>query len=134
MRKRPTAAIMGDDWFGHRNPLTGDKVGDREEYLTWDWALLNAFQTIEDYTDSDSGLLTWEMEGEGVDVDAVRKVNKFLQARDNATKGSKNKPYEPRPGEKWYPRMYSRKRDENGNEVFPTLREWIEEQVAKEQD
>lgn len=134
MQKRPTAAIMGDDWFGHRDPLTGDPVGDKEEYLSWDWALLNAFQTIEDYTDQKSGLLSWEMEGEGVEVDAIRKVNKFQAAIDNATRGTEKKPYKPRPGEYFVPEMFSRKQDGDGNDVFPTFREYVQSTIDKDQD
>jgi len=132
MQKRPTAAIMGDDWYGHRNPLTFEPRGDKEEYLTWDWALLNAFQTIEDYTDPKSGLPVWEVEGEGVEVDAIKKINKFQASIDNATKGTEKHPYKPRPGEYFHPQMWSRKTDENGNEVFPTFREWVEKSIAED--
>lgn len=134
MHKRPTAAVMGDDWFGHRNPLTGEPQGDREEFTSWDWSLVNALQTIEDYTDSKSGLLIWEMEGEGVEVDAIKKVNKFQASIDTSTKGSEKHPYKPRPGEYFVPEMWSRKKDDEGNEVFPTMREWVEQSLAKEQD
>lgn len=134
MQKRPSAAIMGDDWFGHRNPLTFRPEGDREEFTRWDWALLNAFQTLEDYTDQKSGLPQWEIDGEGVEVDALKKINKFEASVALATKGSEKHPYKPRPGEYFVPEMWSRKKDEDGNEVFPTFREWVERSIAEDND
>lgn len=134
MQKRPTAAIMGDDWYGHRDPLTFAPMGDKEEYLSWDWALLNAFQTIEDYTDGESGLPIWEVEGEGVEVDAVKKVNKFKASIATQTQGTEKRPYKGRPGEYFIPKMWSRKTDENGKEVFPTFREYIEKSIAESND
>lgn len=134
MHKRPTAAIMGDDWFGHRDPLTGEPQGDREEYSSWDWSLLNAFQTIEDYTDSKSGIPEWILDDERVLVDAVRKVSKFQRSIDEKTKGTDKKPYKPIPGEYFVPEVHSREFDEEGKEVFNTFREWVEKSIAKEQD
>lgn len=134
MHKRPTAAIMGDDWFGHRDPLTGEPQGDREEYSSWDWSLLNAFQTIEDYTDSKSGLLIWEMDDERVLVDAKRKVSKFQRSIDEKTKGTDKKPYKPIPGEYFIPEMWSREKDDQGNDIFQTMREWVDKSIAEGQD
>lgn len=134
MHKRPTAAIMGDDWYGHRDPLTGEPQGDREEYSSWDWSLLNAFQTIEDYTDSKSGIPEWVLDDERVVVDAIRMVNKFQRSIDEKTKGTDKKPYKPIPGEYFRPEVHSREFDEDGNEVFNTFREWVEKSIAKEQD
>lgn len=125
---------MGDDWFGHRDPLTGRPMGDRTEYTRWDWALANAVQTIEDFTDEKSGLPQWELDDERVVVDAVRKVNKFQRAIDERTKGTPKKPYKGVPGEYFIPEVHSRETDEEGNEVFPTFREWINKNVAKDTD
>lgn len=133
MMRRPTAHIMGDDWFGHRDPLTGEPQGDREEMTSWDHSLLNAFQTIEDYSDK-HGLLVWEIDDERVVVEAVRKIDKFQRAVDERTKGTEKKPYKPVPGESFYPRVHSREMDEDGNEVFNTFREWVEKSIAGEQD
>lgn len=130
MQKRPTAAIMGDDWFGHRNPLTGEPVGDREEFLRWDWSLLNAFQTIEDYTD-DVGLLAWERDDEASSVSADRKIHKYHAAKDNKTKGTEKKPYKPYPGEYYVPRITSHRKDENGDDKFQTYREWVEKSIQE---
>ena len=124
---------MRDDWYGHRNPFTGDPEGDKDEWLEWDFLLLEALQIIEDYSD-EYGLLAWEREDEAVVVDAERRIHKFKAAVDNATKGSKTKPYEPRPGEYFVPKMWSRREDADGNEVIQTRREWIERMVAEESD
>lgn len=115
---------MRDEWFGHRNPLTGAPMGDREEYTSWDFALLEALQTVEDFTDQKSGMPVWEIETPWVDVNAVRKINKFQAAIDNATRGTEKKPYKPRPGEYFVPELYSRKLDDDGNEVFWSFKEW----------
>ena len=128
-RRRPTAAIMRDDWFGHRDPWTGEPMGDRDEYTSWDYALLNAFQTIEDYTDPKSGIPIWELDDEAVNVDALKKYNKFQQAIDNATKGSKNKAYQAAPGEYFIPDMHTRRKDGNGDPVYQTYSEWVQKSV-----
>lgn len=119
---------MHDDWFGHRDPLTGRPTGDREEWIEWDHLLADTFQTIEDYTD-EYGLLAWKRDDEAVEIDAVRKIHKFKAAVDQATAGSAKKPYQPRPGEYFVPRLYSRRSDESTQ----TFREWIEAQVSEEE-
>lgn len=125
---------MGDDWFGHRDPLTGRPMGDRTEYTRWDWALANAVQTIEDFTDDKSGLPQWELDDERIEVYALKRVNKFQQAIDESTRGTAGKPYKPKPGEYFIPEIHSRQVDEDGNEVFPTFREWIDKNAAKDAD
>ena len=125
VQKRPTAVIMGDDWYGHRDPMTGLPFGDKDEWIDWDHALLFAFQTIEDFTDKGSGLLAWETDDEYVEVNAIKKINKFQEAVDLKTKGSAKKPYKPEPGEYFIPDMFSRRKDENGEEVFQTYSEWV---------
>lgn len=125
---------MGDDWFGHRDPFTGVPVGDREEYTSWDFSLLNAFQTIEDYTDQKSGIPIWELEDERVVVGAKRKVNKFQRAIDEKTKSTEKKPYKPIPGEYFVPDMYSRETDENGEQVFQTFTDWVVKSVDDDSD
>lgn len=128
MQKRPTAAIMGDDWFGHRDPLTYAKAGNSEEYTAWDWAILNAFQTIEDLTDDKSGLLVWEMEDDSAYVTADRKTNKFEAARDKKTQA---KNYKPIPGEYYVPGLKSHRVDDDGNYVFQTMRQWMEKEIQQ---
>ena len=117
---------MGDDWHGHRNPFTGMPQGDRNEWTTWDHVLANVLQTIEDYSDQ-YGLLAWQLDDEPVYVDAVRRIHKFEQARDEATRGTANKPYKPRPGEFFVPRVGTQRSDGK----MQTYREWIEAQAAK---
>lgn len=123
--KRPTTVIMRDDWFGHRDPLTGEPLGDRDEWLDWDHALAYAFQTIEDYSDS-AGLLQWQLDDEAVEVNAIRKINKFQAAVDVMTKSRGGKPYEPKPGEYFVADLFTRRADGH----IQTYREWVEKQVA----
>lgn len=120
---------MGDDWFGHRDPFTGAPHGDKDEYTTWDYALINAYQAIEDYTDEKSGLLMWELEDDQVYVNANRKVHKFQAAVDKKTAGTPNKPYKPVPGEYFVPELKSHRQDEEGNPVYQTMREWFQRQI-----
>lgn len=122
---------MGDDWFGHRDPFTGEPIGDKDEYTSWDYALQNAFQAIEDYTDSKSGLLIWEIEDENAYVNANKKYNKFQAAIDKKTAGTPNKPYKAAPGEYFVPELKSHVRDENGEPVFQTMREWMQKEIDK---
>lgn len=118
---------MHDDWFGHRDPFTGRKVGDKDEWLEWDHLLADAFQLIDDYTD-EYGLLVWERDDEAAIVDAVRKIHPFKQAIDQRTAGSPNKPYKALPGEYFVPRMTSRRSDDS----FQTFRDWVSTQVVRE--
>lgn len=122
---------MGDEWFGKRDPFTGEPRGDRDEYTSWDWALQNAFQTIQDYTDEKSGLLIWEMEDDNAYVNANKKYNKFQAAVDNKTKGTPNKPYKAEPGEYFTPHLKSHVHDDEGNPVFQTMRAWVERSIAE---
>lgn len=73
--------IMQDDWFGHRDPLTGAKLGDRHEWILWDFSLMNAYKLIEDYTD-ERGILLWEkdMPGEPVIFDTELKLDRATEA------------------------------------------------------
>lgn len=130
--KRPTAVITRDDWAGHRHPLTGEEMGDKDEWTSWDHALAGAFQTIEDYSD-EYGLLVWERDDEAFEVEAVRKIHPFKRAVDEATRGTEKKPYKPRPGEYFVPKVWSRREDEEGRGVFQTFREWVESQVDEGQ-
>lgn len=122
--KRPTAVILRDDWYGHRDPFTGEPRGDKDEWLDWDYALIDAAQTIEDYSDQ-YGLLQWELDDEAVVVDAERRLHKFEQARDLATKGSKDKPYQPAPGEYFVPVVRTRRKSGE----IQTYDEWITKKV-----
>lgn len=120
---------MGDDWFGHRDPLTWEKTGDKDEWIDWDHILANVLQTIEDFSDQ-HGLLQWQLDDDAVVVDAVKKIHPFEAARDRKT-GHKN--YKSVPGEYYVPRLKSRR--EGGK--MQTFREWVEaqaEEAAESQD
>lgn len=128
--KRPTAVIARDDWYGHRDPLTGEPLGDRDEWISWDHALADAFQTIEDFTDSASGLPVWQIEDEAVEVDAVKKINKFRKSVEMATKGTEKKPYKPSPGEYFVPKIFSRRSDGS----VQSFHEWTKKMSEKPED
>ena len=120
--KRPTAVIMHDEWYGHRT-VSGREIGDKDEWIDWDYALANAFQTIEDYTDQ-YGLLAWELADERVEVNANRKTPKFKAAIDRATSG---KNYKALPGEYYVPEVFSRDREGR----IQTFEEWILAEAEK---
>ena len=109
---------MADDWFGHRNPFTGEPMGDRDEWIMWDYLLASVDQLIEDWTDS-NGLYRWEMEDpkDRVQVDAVRKIDRFEAAKQRRT-GGKN--YKPRDGEYFVPKVWKT------SEEWPLFREYME--------
>lgn len=50
---------MRDDAFGHRDPFTGEVVGDKDEWTAWDYLIADVAQLIEDCTD-ENGFLVWE--------------------------------------------------------------------------
>lgn len=118
---------MHDDWYGHRDPFTGAPVGDKDEWIEWDHLLADAYQTIDDYTD-EFGILRWVHDTPWVDIDADRKTHKFTESRDRITSRPK---YKGDHGEYFVPYVKSLRKDEAGNEVFWTFREWVEAQ-AKE--
>ena len=105
-----------------------------DEFTSWDYALMDAFQTIEDFTDQKSGIPIWELDDEAVYVDAVRKFNKFQQAIDNATKGSDKKPYQPAPGEYFVPDLSTRRKDADGNPIFQSYSEWVRKSIEDTPD
>lgn len=120
---------MHDDWYGHRDPFTGDPKGDKDEWLEWDFLLLETLQMIEDHTD-EYGLLVWEREDEAVVIDAEKRIHKFKAAIEDRTRGTEKRPYKPRPGEYFVPDLYSRRPDGS----IQTFREWVERSVADESD
>ena len=114
---RPTAFIMKDQWFGHRD-LRGREIGDPDGWTRWDYALSTALQIIEDSTDQ-HGVLAYQTEAEWVEVEAVKKINKFESAKQRLT-GGKN--YRGSPGEVFVPRVFSR----SSSKGIPTFREYQE--------
>lgn len=79
-----------------------------------------AVQTIEDFTNED-GILAWEIEEDGVRVDALKKINKFQAAKQRKTSG---KTYKATPGEYFVPSI----RPPLGKEKHQTIKEWRESQ------
>jgi hypothetical protein len=116
--QRPTAVLMNDPWYGHRDLTTGMPYGDRDGWLEWDYALVSAYQTIEDFTDN-NGLLKWEMDDDAVFVDAKRQIDKFEEAKQQTTGGTK---YKARDGEYFIPDVKTRRSDGH----FQTFTEWVE--------
>lgn len=112
---------MRDPYFGHRDWFTGKELGDREAWTSWDFALVAAYQIIQDHTDS-NGILVWENEADNIEVLAERKTSKFDASRDSITSG---KNYKSKKGERWVPKvkkMYGE---------YPTYSEWLNEQIEK---
>lgn len=116
---------MRDPYFGHRDWFTGEKTGDQNEWIDWDFALVSALQVIEDHTNK-HGLLSWEVDNERMVVDAVKKIDPFQAAVDRKTKGSKKKGYTPDPGEYFVPDLILR-----GGE-WPTYTSYIQELIDRE--
>lgn len=86
--------VMRDDWFGHREPLTGKPTGDRNEWVAWDFRLMQVFQLIEDFTDT-HGFLAWEVDDPKgrVIVETTREVDRVQQAIDISEKKKENKDF-----------------------------------------
>lgn len=118
---------MQDDWYGHRDPFTGEPSGDKSEWVSWDYALMTALQIVEDHTD-EYGILAWEREDEAVEIDAEKRIHKFKAAIERSTSGSPNRPYKPTPGEYFVPKLHSRRSDDH----IQTRQEWIQNMIAEE--
>jgi hypothetical protein len=115
--------ILHDYHAGHRNWWTNEPS---EPHATaWDYALGEAFQLIEDYTD-DNGLLIWERDSDRVTVNAIKKTNKAKAAIARKTKGSKKKPYDPSPGEYWLTEPVLMR-----GEDWPSISEWSAQESKK---
>ena len=112
---------MEDDWYGHRDPLTGVPTGDRDEWISWDHILVNAYQLIQDFT-NEHGLLIWEVGDpkERVTVLAERKIDKFKAAVESRTGGKK---YKALKGEYFVPKLDLRAKE------WPTFDEWVQSQT-----
>ena len=120
--ERPTATLMHDPFYGHRDSFSGDV--EREPFwLDWDYALATALQTVEDYTDAETGQLVWVEQSSRVTFDAQRYTKKSIAAIDRKTSG---KNYKAQPGERWRAKPVVM----DGGDL-PTMREWIEEQSDK---
>lgn len=117
-KKRPTSMLFCDEWFGKRNLLTWEPMGERDEWNSWDFALVRAAGTIEAYTDQ-HGIYLWQKEDEDLDIIAERKIDPFQQDIDRITGAKK---YTKRPGEYFVPSFKSTRSD--GHQQ--TYAEWLE--------
>lgn len=112
---------MRDPYSGHRDWFTGEVEDDKDEWTDWDYALVAAYQIVQDNTDS-NGVLTWENESDNIEVLADRKISKFDASREAKTSGKK---YRPQPGERFVPNVHLMYGE------YPTYSEWVEKQVGK---
>lgn len=113
---------MWDDWYGHRHPLTGLPQGDKDEWVEWDHALAQAYQTIEYYRDQ-NGIFQWQKDDPLEDIAATRKYDQFQAAIDGMTRGTAGKPYKPSPGEFFVPDVKIRS---GANREMWTYQEWLD--------
>lgn len=105
----------------------GETVGDREERIDWDFALIEAVQTIADHTDA-NGLLKWETDEDGVSVNSIKTFDKF-QASIDRKRSATN--YKELPGERWIPDI----RPAPGrNGEFQTFKEYREKQAENSEN
>lgn len=118
---------MRDPLFGHRDFFTGEPLRPADEWTDWDFALVAAYQLVQDLTNK-HGLLVHEVDNERMDVWANRKIDKFQAAVDRATKGSKKSGYTPQDGEYFEPELKLR-----GGE-WPTLEEYWEKLARESED
>ena len=113
---------MQDAHFGHRSPSSGKQITDG--WTEWDYALASAYQVIEDHTD-ENGLLIWERQAENVQVDAVKKVDRFRQQVERVTS---KKSYKSTPGEYFTPKLELIDGD------WPTRMEFIKSELGIDDD
>lgn len=115
---------MRDDWYGHRDPFTGTPGGDKDDWLLWDYLLMEAFEVVERITLSD-GSFVMDQDDDYVEIQAIRSTDKFQAAVDGIKSG---KNYKPRPGETFKPRIVTRRADKK----MMLYSEWLETQKESE--
>lgn len=106
----------------NRNSFTGEPDAPHDQWNEWDFALAEARQLIEDYTDR-HGHLIFERDSDRVAVDAVRKVDKAQAKIDAKTKGKK---YKPQDGEYYVTELVLQQ-----GKDWPSLAEWAEIEAKK---
>lgn len=121
-KKRPTVMLTGDEWYGHRDPFTGKPVGDKTDWVSWDFSLARAYQTIEYYRDQ-NGIFQWQKDDPLEDIQAKKKIDPFQASVDSITKHQK----EPVSGQYFVPDVRSRRK---GGEMW-TYADWLEDRRAK---
>lgn len=117
--------ILGDRYALYRDPRSGEPVGE-PEWTDWDYALVNALQLIEDFSDQ-NGLLVWEKESDDVLISAVKKVDPFESAKERTT-GRKN--YKATPGEYFIPDV----KLQHWATEWPTFQDWVKSQNDSEEE
>lgn len=110
---------MQDPFYGHRDFSTGEPLRPKDEWSEWDYALVAAYQLIQDLTNK-HGLLEHEVESDRVIVTARKTQDRFQAAVDRMTSGTKTKGYTPMPGETFTPHLELRYGE------WPTFREYFE--------
>ena len=109
--------IFRDKAVGFRDPISGDIVGE-VEWTQWDYALVDAVQLIEDYSNQ-HGIPIWDAEADNVEIEAHRKIDKFEAAKHRITGRDK---YKGQPGEYFVPVPKKRFGE------WPTFESWLEAQ------
>lgn len=93
------------------------------DWSPWDYALVDAVQLIEDYSNQ-HGIPIWDAEADNVEIQAHRKIDKFEAAKQKTTDTKK---YKPLAGEYFVPVPVKRFGE------WPTFEEWLEKQTAATQ-
>lgn len=112
--------ILGDEYALHRHPSSGEPLPGDVKWTEWDYALVNALQLIEDFSDQ-NGLVVWEKDSDDVIVEAVKKIDKFDSVVERMTS---RQSYKKTAGEKFVPRLKLMP----GVTEWPTFNDWVEEQ------
>lgn len=116
--KRPTQVLTRDEYFGSRDPLTGEPTGERDDWDEWDHALVSAYQTVEYYTDK-NGIHRWKKEDPRLKgIDAVRKIDPYQESVDLIVDSPH---YKKIPGAYFVPEI---KTERPGDETW-TYEEWV---------
>lgn len=109
----------------NRNSFTGEPDAPHDQWNEWDFALAEARQLIEDYTDED-GHLVFERDSDATTAVATKKINKVKAAIARQTRGSQKKPYEPSPGEYFATELKLRP-----GRSWPSISDWWAEEQKK---
>ena len=99
---------------------------DAVHWTDWDFALADAINFIKDHTNKHGHLVFEQEDRERVEVIVEKKIDRVDAIIERRTRGSKNKPYEPTPGEHYASRLKLMP----GEDKWPTAEEWYAEQDA----
>lgn len=112
--------ILRDKYALHRHPASGEPLPGDPEWTEWDFALADALQLIEDFSD-ENGLLVWERDSDDVMVEAVKHTNPYDSAVERTTSRAS---YKKTPGEYFRPRLSL----QSWAKEWPTFKDWAESQ------